>query len=253
LQDVVNVLRRRFPLAQAIIAPTPVQGEDAPPRIAAALRAINQVSRPDVILLVRGGGSLEDLWAFNDEAVVRAVAASAAPLVTGIGHETDFVLADFAADLRAATPSAAAEIVTPNRLELASQVRTLGGETASEFSSMLTDWRQSLETLRSSLERASPRVQLGNARQRVDDIARRLSSAEIHLLALHKSAVAGLSQALRAVGPPAVLARGYAVVSLAGKGPIVRSVRQILGGERLEVQVSDGTFGAEASLRGPSR
>jgi len=253
LRDVVHVLERRFPLAEVILAPTPVQGEEAPPGIVAALRALQRVSRPDVILLVRGGGSLEDLWAFNDEAVVRAVAAATIPVVTGVGHETDFVLADFAADQRAPTPSAAAEVATPNRAELAARLRMIREGLALELASKLAQWRKDLDSIRAALERASPRAQLANARQRVDEIARRLAQAESHLLALHRSAVSGLAQALRAVGPSAVLARGYAVVKLAGPGTIVRSVDQIGGGESLEVRVADGTFGAQALPRAEKR
>lgn len=248
-RDVLTVLRRRFPFAEAILAPTPVQGEEAPHGIVAALRAVNRVSQPDVILLVRGGGSLEDLWAFNDEQVVRAVAGSAAPIVCGVGHDTDFVLADFAADLRAATPSAAAELATPNRIELAAQVSGLRRETADEFRVTLRSLRKGLRAVQATLERASPRAQLAGAVQRVDDSSRRLARAGSHLVALRRSAVSGLTQALRAVGPAKVLARGYAVVSLTKRGAIVRSIRQIEGGEALTIRVRDGIFDAEASRR----
>src|SRR3990170_7381586 len=122
LHDVIHILRRRFPLAEIVLAPTPVQGPEAPAGIVAALQALNRHARPDVILLVRGGGSLEDLAGFNTEEVARAVAASEAPVISGIGHETDFTIADFVADLRAPTPSVAAELATPDRLELAEAI-----------------------------------------------------------------------------------------------------------------------------------
>ncbi len=112
LRDMLNTLRRRMPLAEVVLAATPVQGEEAPLKLVAALRSLNRVVKPEVILLARGGGSIEDLWAFNDERVVRAIIESEAPVITGVGHETDFTLADFAADLRAPTPTAAAELAT---------------------------------------------------------------------------------------------------------------------------------------------
>ncbi len=122
VQDMLNTISRRFPLAEVILCPTPVQGVDAPSQIIRALQRVVVEGKPDVVIVARGGGSLEDLWAFNDEQVVRAIASLPVPMVTGIGHETDFTLADFAADLRAPTPTAAAELVTPNRMDLAAKL-----------------------------------------------------------------------------------------------------------------------------------
>ena len=124
-QDIQNVLRRRWPLAQIVLAPTLVQGETAPPQIVAALRAINARRDVDVIILARGGGSLEELWAFNDERVARAVFASRIPIVTGVGHEVDYTIVDYVADVRAPTPSAAAELATPDRADLLADVRAM--------------------------------------------------------------------------------------------------------------------------------
>ena len=122
LQDILSTLKNRFPLVEVVIAPTAVQGEDAPLQIVKALELLNRMEKPDVIIVARGGGSLEDLWAFNVESVVRAIADSGVPVITGIGHETDFTLADFAADLRAPTPTGAAVLATPDIQDLQTQL-----------------------------------------------------------------------------------------------------------------------------------
>jgi exodeoxyribonuclease VII large subunit len=246
LRDVVNVLRRRFPLAEIILAPTAVQGEEAPAGIVAALQALNRNARPDVILLVRGGGSLEDLAAFNDEDVARAISASTAPVVSGVGHETDFTIADFAADRRAPTPSAAAEIATPDRLDLAGRIARARQAQQQAFGMMLLERRTALQTALAELQAASPRAVLANARQRVDDFGLRAQRAVETGLALRRAAVRGLAQTLRAVGPAAVLARGYAVVQQKASGVVVRSVGQVTSGDPLRIRVHDGAFDAIA-------
>jgi exodeoxyribonuclease VII large subunit len=246
LRDVVHVLRRRFPLAEVTLAPTPVQGDEAPAGILAALKALARHVRPDVILLVRGGGSMEDLAAFNDEQVARAIAASPVPVVTGVGHETDFSIADFVADRRAPTPSAAAEIITPDLSEHAFERQALSQRLAGGFSRQLRHRRGALEALHLRLRLASPRAQVAEARQRLDDLQARAGAAMTAGLRLRRSAVAGLAQTLRAVGPAAVLARGYAVVSLRAGGAVVRSTGQVRPGSALEVRVSDGVFPARS-------
>jgi len=249
LRDVLHVLRRRFPLGEVILASTAVQGEEAPAGIVAALKALNRHARPDVILLVRGGGSLEDLAAFNDEDVARAISASIAPVVSGVGHETDFTIADFAADRRAPTPSAAAEIATPDRLELARSVTRARQAQQRAFGIMLQERRSALRNARAGLRAASPRAVLANARQRVDDFGLRARRAVETGLALRRSAVRGMAQTLRAVGPAAVLARGYAVVQQPSTGAVIRSVRQVTPGDPLKVRVHDGAFDAVAGER----
>lgn len=244
LRDVVNVQGRRYPLAELILSPTQVQGEAAPAAIVEALRVVNQYGRADEILLVRGGGSMEDLWAFNTEAVVRAVVASAAPVVTGIGHETDVHLADFAADRQAPTPSAAAEVATPDRAELASEL-------SENRRRLARAWKQRREALlfevaeqRAALALGSPQARIANARQRSDELARRLVAGVRHGLALRQAALRGVFQTLSAVGPETVLARGYAVVRRLSDGEVVRSIGQVTAGAPLAVRVSDGSFGA---------
>ena len=246
LRDVVHVLRRRFPLAEVTLAPTPVQGDEAPAGILAALKALARHVRPDVILLVRGGGSMEDLAAFNDEQVARAIAASPVPIVTGVGHETDFTIADFVADRRAPTPSAAAEIITPDLSEHARERQILTQRLADAFGQQLRHRRRALESLHLRLRLASPRAQVAGARQRLDDLQARAGAAMTAGLRLRRSAVDGLAQTLRAVGPAAVLARGYAVVSLRAGGALVRSTGQVPPGSALDVRVSDGVFPARS-------
>lgn len=247
LRDVLNVLRRRYPLAETILAPTQVQGESAPDQIVQAIQAINTYSQPDLILLVRGGGSMEDLWAFNADQVVRAVADSQAPVVSGIGHATDVLLSDFAADLRAPTPSAAAELATPDRAELAQAVAELRAQLGRIWLETGRQLRAELATQRAALALVSPRAQVDSARQRVDEFLRRMTSSLRHALALRKSAVAGMAQTLAAVGPETVLARGYALVRRSDDGRLVRSVEQVASDDRLKVRVSDGSFSARVT------
>jgi len=257
LRDVLNVLRRRYPLAEVILAPTPVQGAEAPEGIVRALKDLNRHARPDVILLVRGGGSLEDLWAFNDEAVARAIVASTAPVVTGVGHETDFTIADFAADLRAPTPSAAAELATPDRAELAGQIGSAGRMLAASLHRQIERCRWDLGDLRAGLRVLSPSARLAGGRQRIDELGRRSAAAVRNAQALRRARLAGLGQALRAVDPLAVLGRGFAVVRSAADQRLIRSIHAVKAGDVLEVRVSDGSFSAEAladrqkTVRGP--
>jgi exodeoxyribonuclease VII large subunit len=246
LRDVLNVLRRRYPLIEAVVSPTPVQGEAAPERIVEAMQALSDYE-PDVLLLVRGGGSVEDLWAFNDERVVRAIIASEAPVVTGIGHETDVLLADFAADVRAPTPSAAAEISTPDSDELKIEVNEMQIGLARAWEDYQRRLQIALQAQRSALELVSPQARVDNARQRVDEFLHRATSTIRHEIALQTAAVSGLIQTLQAVGPETVLARGYAVVRDSVDGSIVRSVSQVSAGDELQVRVSDGDFGAQAT------
>ncbi len=245
LGDVVNVLRRRFPLVTLLLSPTPVQGEDAPAGVVNALEALNQDGRSDVLLLIRGGGSMEDLWTFNHEDVVRAVAQSTVPVVTGIGHETDVILADFAADLRAPTPSAAAEVATPNREILREDLSFQRADLNQLFGEYLEVLRQSLEMWSVRLRLASPRAHIASKQQRLDEYISRAGIAAEHRMSLSIAAITGLKKTLLAVGPSTVFARGYAVVTLAENGQVVRSITQVNPGDPLQIQVQDGIFNAE--------
>lgn len=246
LRDVVNVLRRRFPLVTLLLSPAQVQGDDAPAGIVNALASLNQDGGSDVILLIRGGGSMEDLWTFNHEDVVRAVAQSIVPVVTGIGHETDVILADFAADSRAPTPSAAAEVATPDRAILSEDLAFQRSDLNQLFREHLHLLRQSLEMWSTRLKLASPRAHIASKQQRLDEFTSRARIAVQHRMDLSQAAITGLEKTLHAVGPNTVLARGYAVVTLAENGQVIRSVTQVSSGDPLQIQVQDGAFNAEA-------
>jgi len=247
LHDIINVLGRRYPLAEVLLAPTPVQGEDAPPQIVAALEALNAREDVDVIVVARGGGSLEDLWAFNDERVARAVAASRIPVLCGVGHETDFSLADFAADVRAPTPSAAAELVAPDRAELRAQVVGLSAALVTALQGAVEERRWQLAGQTRALKHLSPTVQLAQARQRVDDLLSRAEAGLHHSLTLRRERLDGLSGRLVGVSPLGTLERGYAIVRHRETGSVVRSVGQVAPGDALGVRVADGEFEAQVA------
>ncbi len=251
LRDILNTLRRRYPLAEIVLAPALVQGTEAPPSIVAALEALNTHVQPDVILLARGGGSLEDLWAFNDEAVVRAVAASPAPVITGVGHQTDFTLADFAADQRAPTPTAAAELATPNKDDLLIVLHSLGTRLQRAWQALLTQKRIALSEWEIRLKRYAPQQRLFTQAQRLDDLERQMRTAWAHRLALHQTRLDALAQRLEALNPLAVLRRGYAVVTRAD-GQIVRRAAAVQAGEVVHVQVAEGAFHARVQPTQPT-
>jgi exodeoxyribonuclease VII large subunit len=244
LRDVLNVLRRRYPLAQVLLAPALVQGEQAPAQIVSALQVLDARDDVDVILLVRGGGSLEELWAFNDERVARAIAACRHPIISGVGHETDFTITDFVADLRAPTPSAAAELAVPDRDELQQRIQAWAGQLESTMNRFQRQAREALLQQQRALQRLSPQARIDTDRQRVDELVRRGGRALAHALSLHRSGVAGFHARLVALSPDATLRRGYAIVRQANSRDVVRSVQQVQRGDRLAIQVQDGEFSA---------
>jgi exodeoxyribonuclease VII large subunit len=247
LRDILNVLDRRYPLAEVLLSPTQVQGDAAPPQIVAAIEALNERSDVDVIIIARGGGSLEDLWAFNDEQVARAVAASRIPTVCGVGHETDYSLADFAADVRAPTPSAAAELVTPDRAELRAYVAGMSGALANALQAQIGERRWRLAEMARALKHLSPESLLAQIRQRMDDLLIRAEASVRHSLTVQRERLSGLSGRLAAVSPLGTLERGYAVVRLRETAAVVQSVDQVKSGDGLSVRVADGDFEAQVS------
>lgn len=243
-QDVLNVLRRRFPLAEVVLSPTSVQGEAAPDGIVRALARLNARPEVEVILVCRGGGSIEDLWAFNEERVARAVAASRLPVISGVGHETDFTLIDFVADLRAPTPSAAAEMMTPDINDLKAAVQNGALLLDSVFRDGLGQRGERLDALTHRLKRASPTALLAYDRQRVDGLNERLTSAARGLLALRRERMTARAAALEAANPAAVLARGYVLVTDARTGQRLMSAQTGEAGAPVTLTFQDGRRGA---------
>jgi exodeoxyribonuclease VII large subunit len=240
LRDMLNTLRRRLPLAKVILAASPVQGVDAPLALVNALSSLNK-QNPDVILLARGGGSIEDLWAFNDERVVRAVANSNAPVICGVGHETDFTLCDFAADLRAPTPTAAAELATPiTILDLGSDLLSARARLTDLILSLLVEQKASISTLRSRLRYVSPERRVQSEYQHLDELSRRASSALSHRIQLQSNHVNGISKRLLSLNPEGILSRGYAIITRKEDGKVVSKISQAHG--EMKVRVSDGEF-----------
>ncbi len=219
IRDILNVLDRRFGSVHVIINPVRVQGEGSKEEIARAIEEFNRLKCVDVIILARGGGSLEDLWSFNEEVVARAIYNSGIPVISAIGHETDYTIADFVADRRAPTPSAAAEIVMPSRSQLNEKIEDL------------------LAYLRQSLADIVPQYA-----QRVDDLAESLSRCLIQKLETEEVRLEGLFNRLQSLNPLAILKRGYSVTSLEGSGRVLYSTRGLNKGEKVRTRLHKGEF-----------
>jgi exodeoxyribonuclease VII large subunit len=235
LRDVLTTLRRRMPTVETIVYPAPVQGEGAAGRIVQAIAAANARAECDVLILCRGGGSIEDLWAYNDEALARAIAASKLPLVSGVGHETDFTIADFVADARAPTPTAAAQLVSPDHAELCERTRQLFMRLSRTLGRQLENRMQRVDYLSKRLVHPGDRVKhrlqhLGHLANRMCNAWRRHSPAP---------RIAALATHLKHLNPELVLERGYAIAQ-AANGAIVRDASEIAAGDALELKLARG-------------
>jgi len=246
LRDIIHVLSRRFPIARVLLSPTLVQGETAPPQIVEAIRVLNDRDDVDLIIVSRGGGSLEELWAFNDERVARAIAESRVPVICGVGHETDFSLADFAADVRAPTPSAAAELAVPDQAELRMRIADWAAALTSALHDKVEERRWQLNDRVRALEHLSPSNQVMQARQRIDELMGRAERAIGHAVALRRERLEGLMGRLTGLSPEGTLKRGYAIVMHRETRTLVRSAAQVASGDSLDVRVADGEFAARA-------
>lgn len=240
--DICNVLGRRWPLAEVVLAPTAVQGPDAVYGIVAGIEQLNREGNIDVIIVARGGGSMEELWAFNEEPVARAVFGSLVPIVSAIGHETDVTLCDYVADVRAPTPSAAAELVARDRHTIRNLISHRLEATAGAINRRLARERDRVASLLARSERGA--IDINRQRQRIDDFERRALHA---MLSGHRERVAALHRCnaqLDALNPNATLGRGYAVVHKAGR--VVSSIADVSSGDGLVIKVADGGFAARA-------
>ena len=253
LHDIVNILRRRYPIAELVLAPSAVQGADAAAQLVEALQRLQALGDVDVIIVARGGGSLEDLWAFNDEGLARAIYACSVPVISAVGHEVDFTIADFVADVRAPTPSAAAELVAPDLAGIAEDIAAWRQRLVDLERMYIDQARSALKAEERALARVSPRFLLDQQRQRVDDLWQRARSAVDHDLALQRERAHGVALRLHALSPLAVLDRGFAIVWRGGEREVVAHVVQVQPGDRLQIQVSDGHFPAVAGNDGKPR
>ncbi len=230
--DIASIIGRRYPLVELVLSPTLVQGDGAVDGIVQALQALNDMEDIDVVILARGGGSLEDLWAFNDEKVARAIYASKAPVISGVGHDTDFTIADFVADVRAPTPSAAAELAVPDYAELEAHIQSL-------TKTLLIDVTRYLDRYR----------------QRTDELTRAASVYLGNALAISREKLRGRELELASLSPLATLSRGYALVQHSATGEVVSHIDQVQRGDAIDIKVSDGQFkgrvtGSKKGLQG---
>ena len=243
VRDMINVTGRRFPCADLLICPSAVQGAEAPGELCRALSLLDAAGGCDVIIIGRGGGSAEDLWAFNNEAVVRAVAATETPIISAVGHETDTTLCDFAADMRAPTPSAAAELAVPDRTALMQSVDELFLRADSTLKGILDRQKSAVENMKKKIMLGSPESRIKLAEERIASGARIVKTRMENILQSRKIMLASAAGKLEAVNPLAVLARGYGVVK-GSQGEIVSSVDAVELGSTVHLLVKDGDITA---------
>ena len=243
VHDMLRILRKRYPLTKAILLPVRVQGVEAPPEIAAAIRYANHHKLADLLIVGRGGGSIEDLWAFNDEIVARAIYNSKIPIISAVGHEPDVTISDFVADLRAATPSNAAELAVPDQDALRQTLDAVATSMATALQRQVKAARQHLRSLASSPALCSPTGYLDQKRKDVDMLSNRLVSAHIRGVERKKRRFVELTAKLDAMSPLKVMTRGYSIAQLES-GEVLRSTQQVKPDDKIVIGVSDGKINA---------
>ena len=239
VHDIQQILERRWPLAQIVFCPVLVQGEGAAPQIAGAIRRFNQDMAADVLIVGRGGGSAEDLWAFNEESVARAVAESKIPVISAVGHETDFTICDFVADLRAPTPSAAAELAAPDRMETINILTSVAERMKYALQNQIGERKKQLDLLMESRVLRYPEERISVERMKVDALSEQMGKQMQDILKKENTELSTLAAKLSALNPLQVLARGYSVVKKEN-GEVVTDIIQVENGENVKVELQEG-------------
>jgi exodeoxyribonuclease VII large subunit len=246
VHDMLRILRKRYPLAQVRLLPVRVQGAEAPGEIAGAIRYANLHRLADLLIVGRGGGSIEDLWAFNDERVAYAIYESEIPVISAVGHEPDVTISDFVADLRAATPSNAAELAVPDQDALRQTLDSMSSSMATALSRQLTAARRHYQLLSAHPALQSPVGYLEQRRRSLELLKNRLISAQNQSIGLRKQRYVAMTAKLDAMSPLKVLTRGYAMAQTQD-GDVLRSVSQVRSGDRIRISLSDGALSADVT------
>ena len=242
VHDIIRILGHRWPLTKVLLLPVRVQGTEAPPEIVGAIRYANEFKVADVIITGRGGGSIEDLWAFNDERVARAIYASEIPVISAVGHEPDVTISDYVADVRASTPSNAAELAVPDLNEFTEGLHSYEIRSRQAMAKKLAALRTKLDSISGKRVMQEPAASIDNRRIELDRSRDRLLSAQEHILSEKKHEFVRLTAALDAMSPLKVLSRGYSITTGSG-GKNIKSVNEIHAGDKLTVRLADGTAG----------
>lgn len=243
IHDMLRILQKRYPLTKVVLLPVRVQGAEAPSEISAAIRYANYYRLADLLIIGRGGGSIEDLWAFNDEELAHTIFESRIPIISAVGHEPDVTISDYVADLRAATPSNAAELAVPDQDALRQQLDAMEAAMATALSRQIKTARQHLKVLSDSPALRSPTGYLEQRRIALNHLQQRLISAQNRSAAMCRQRFVGLTAKLDAMSPLKVLARGYAMTQTE-EGHLIRSVKQVRAGDNLLISVTDGMLTA---------
>ena len=239
VHDMIRILGRRWPMSKVLLMPVRVQGAEAPAEIAGAIRYANEFDLADLIITGRGGGSIEDLWAFNDEGVARAIFASRIPVISAVGHEPDVTISDYVADMRASTPSNAAELAVPDCEEMRAYLNKLSVIAQQALTMKLRNLRERLYNIGQKPVITDPSAQINNRRQNLDYICQRMIFAEENILSKSRRDFVSLSAALDAMSPLKVLGRGYAAAS-DSEGNIINTAASLKSGDKIKLRFSDG-------------